>query len=145
MFKFSLIKFVVGALILVVSYFFPAFLMPLGEYSYEEKNVEYSLSFDFAKRMEVEVDSEWDVMDSEQKYFYKIELDLKDGNCVVFSDSKDNDIKTEFNTIKIKNIYTLEFGGQKYKNYFGLGFAIVGFVLAGWGLVGFFVPKKKKG
>lgn len=137
MFKGSLIKLILGAVILVFSYALPIFMIPVGSYSYSQDNITSSYSFQwngkFKNKLELGDES------TTLKAYYKI-----DDKAIYFSDDKDVKVSDLNKLAEIKNIYTLEIGGEEFKNYWALGFTIIGYVLTAWGLIGFFVPKKKK-
>ena len=137
MFKGSLIKLIFGIIILVFSYVLPVFMIPVGSYSYSKDNVTSSYSFKWNGKMEQEIEIADE--DADIDAYYKI-----DDKTIYWGLDKDVKVSDLTKLAKIKNIYTLEIGGKEYKNYWALGFTIVGFVLTGWGLIGFFVPKKNK-
>ena len=136
MFKGSFIKLILGARILVFSYALPVFMIPVGSYSYSKDSVTSSYSFKWNGKMEnkIEIGDE----DVEIDAYYKI-----DDKAIYFGTDKDVKVSDITKLAKIKNIYTLEIGGEDFKNYWALGFTIIGFVLTAWGVLGLVVPKKK--
>ena len=137
MFKGSLIKLILGAAILVFSYVLPIFMVPVGSYSYSKDKSSTSYSFQWNGKVEAEF--KYGDGSISEKAYYKI-----DDKAIYVSVDKDVKTTAVNKIAKIKNIYTIEIAGEDYKNYWALGFTIVGFVLAGWGLIGLAVPKKKR-
>ena len=136
MFKGSLIKLIIGALILVFSYALPIFMIPLGSYSHTENSV--TTSFEFKWNGKVEKTIAYEGSSVSTNNYYEI-----DDKAIYYGESKDID-KNEFTKLaEIKNIYTIESGDAEFKNYWALGFTIIGFVLTAWGVLGFVVSKKK--
>lgn len=137
MFKGSLIKLILGAIILVFSYVLPIFMIPVGSYSHSSDNVTMSYSFQWNGECKTKV--EFGDLSTDAKGYYKV-----DDKAIYVSTEKDVKVSELTKAAEIKNIYTLESAGEEFKNYWALGFTIIGFVLTAWGIVGFFVPKKKK-
>ena len=137
MFKGSLIKFIFGAVILLISYAFPFVLMPLGSYSNTSNSITTSYSFKWNNEYTSKVKTK--NTSTEIEAYYKI-----DDKAIYWSLDKDVKVSDITKLGKIKNFYTLEIGNEKYQNNWALGFTIIGYVLTAWGLIGFIVPKKKK-
>lgn len=137
MFKGSLIKLILGAVILVFSYALPIFMVPVGSYNYSEDGVKasYSFQWDGEIKNKIEIGNQSTTL----KAHYKI-----DDKTIYVSEDKDVKVSDLNKLAKIQNIYTIEIGDEEFKNNWALGFTIIGFVLAGWGLIGLCIPKKKK-
>lgn len=131
MFKGSFIKLLLGAAILVISYAFPFFLIPIGSYESSKIDVEYSFNWNGEYEQDIEI--------LDTKGYYKI-----DDKGVYVSITEDVPVTNLNKMATIKNIYTLEIAGETFKNNWALGFTIIGFVLTAWGIIGFMIPKKRK-
>ena len=137
MFKGSFIKLLIGVAILVVSYAFPFFLIPLGSYSYSEDGITLEYAFDwngeYTTKLKVENSS------TKTDAYYKI-----DDKAIYWSTNEDVKVSDITKLGKIKNIYTLEIGGEEFKNNWALGFTIIGYVFTAWGTLGFLLHGKKR-
>lgn len=137
MFKGSLIKIIFGVLILLLSYAFPFVLMPIGSYSHAGDTITTSYSFKWNSEYSVKLSG--NNTSTKTDAYYKL-----DDKTIYWGTSKDvtkNDI-TKLGTVE--NFYTIKIGDTEYKNNWALGFTIIGYVLTVWGIIGLFVPKKKK-
>ena len=134
MFKASLLKFVLGVAIIVICYAFPFFMMPVGSYSNTSNSITTEISFKWNGSCTVKLGK------TSTEMYYKV----KDKEIYTSLTDKDFDINSINKSATISNIYTIKVGDTEYTNGWGIGFAVVGFVLTAWGLIGFFVPKKRR-
>jgi hypothetical protein len=137
MFKGSFIKLIIGAAILVLSYILPVFMIPIGSYSYNKDN--FSCSYSFQLNGKYETKTEVGNASTTLKGYYKLD------DKAIYIGNKQDIKTTDINKLaKVKNIYTIEIADMELKNNWALGFTVIGFMLASWGLIGLFVPKKNK-
>ena len=137
MFKGSFIKLILGAAILIFSYVLPVFMFPIGGYKYTNNQITSAYSFKINGKFETKL-SMGDESTTLTAY-YKVS-----DKSIYFGDDKDVKVTNINKLAKIKNIYTIEIGGEDYKNNWALAFTIVGDVLTVWGVIGLFTGKKKK-
>ena len=136
MFKGSFVKLILGAIILIFSYAFPIFMIPIGTYSYSTDTISYEYSFQWNGKVKKDIT----IVDETTTInnYYKIS-----DKTIYKSTDKNTKIENMHILAQIKNIYTLEIGGQEYRNNWAFAFTITGFILAGWGFVGLVIKKKK--
>jgi hypothetical protein len=136
MFKGTFVKLILGSIILIFSYAFPIFMIPIGSYSYSSNNTSYEYSFQWNGKVEKEIT----IVDESTTIsnYYKIS-----DKVIYKSSDKDAKIENMHILAQIKNIYTIEIGGEEYQNSWAFAFAIAGFVLTGWGFIGLVIKKKK--
>lgn len=134
MFKASFLKLILGVAILVICYAFPFFMMPIGSYTHEEKGVSAEFSFKWNGEFKGEMEG------LSQEAYYDL-----DGRDIYFSlVDKDVSTKTDLNKLaKVKSLYKIQDGDTEYVNGWGVGVAVVGYVLTAWGLLGLVLRKKR--
>ncbi len=133
----SFIILLLGVAILLLSYVFPIFLIPVGSYSHSSNNVTTSYTFQLNDKFKAK--AKLGSSSTETKAYYEI-----DDKEIYWSLTEDVP-ETAINKLaKIKNIYTIEIGGTKFRNNVALGFTIAGYVLTAVGVITLVIPKKKK-
>ena len=133
----SIITLLLGVAILLLSYVFPIFLIPVGSYSHSGDNITTSYSFQLNEKFKAK--SKLGSASTETKAYY--EIDDKE----IYWSLTEEVPETALNKLgKIKNIYTIEIGDTNYRNNVALGFTIVGYILTAVGVITLVIPKKKK-
>lgn len=132
MFKGSILKLILGAAILVICYAFPFFMMPVGSYTQEIEGVSVEYSFKWNGKYEKNIGDNFSF-----KGYHKVKA--KDKEIYVGTTEDSQPLKLA----SVKSLYKIEIGDTEYVNGWGVGVAVVGYVLTAWGLLGLVLRKKR--
>lgn len=135
MFKGNVLKLLIGAAILVICYAFPFFMMPVGNYSAKSDNVKIEYSFKWNGKFEANLGD-----NISGNGYYKLKAKDKE----IYVGTTEDVETTALNKLaSVKSVYKIKINDTEYTNPWGIAFAVVGYVFAGWGLIGLIVRQKR--